>query len=57
VQPSVGTKAITSPQETLQEGSALSSNLPEGEHWRNIKKWVVFSDLHVDLKTAEVRVV
>ena len=32
----------------------LQFNLPQGAHWHSIKTWVVFSDLHVSLKTAEV---
>ena len=32
----------------------LQLNAPQGAHWDSIKTWVVFSDLHVSHKTAEV---
>lgn len=32
----------------------LQLNVPQGAHWDSIKTWVVFSDLHVSFKTAEV---
>ena len=32
----------------------LQSNVPQGAHWDSLKTWVVFSDLHVSPKTAEV---
>lgn len=51
-------KSLTA--ESLQHRSSsqpqidLQSNVPQGVHWDSIKTWVVFSDLHVSLKTAEV---
>ena len=32
----------------------LAANVPTGEHWQRVQRWVVFSDLHVSLKTTEV---
>ena len=54
--PAAGTNALAPTQEASPEGSALAIHVPEGDHWRDIKKWVVFSDLHVSAKTAEVRI-
>ena len=32
----------------------LAANVPQGEHWASVERWVVFSDLHVSLKTVDV---
>lgn len=32
----------------------LHADVPAGAHWQGIQSWVVFSDLHVSLKTADV---
>ena len=32
----------------------LHADLPAGTHWQDVQSWVVFSDLHVSLKTADV---
>lgn len=32
----------------------LTANVPQGDHWQEVKRWVVFSDLHVSPKTEEV---
>lgn len=32
----------------------LHANVPPGNHWQDVKSWVVFSDLHVGFKTADV---
>ena len=32
----------------------LHADVPAGTHWQGVQSWVVFSDLHVSLKTADV---
>lgn len=32
----------------------LAANVPTGQHWDDVRQWVVFSDLHVSVKTVEV---
>ena len=32
----------------------LHADVPVGTHWQGVQSWVVFSDLHVSLKTADV---
>lgn len=32
----------------------LAANVPRGQHWADVQRWVVFSDLHVSVKTTEV---
>lgn len=33
---------------------ATGSDKPKGKRWENVDKWVMFSDLHVSVKTLSV---
>ena len=41
-------------QLSVQSQIDLHADAPAGTHWQGIQSWVVFSDLHVSLKTADV---
>ena len=41
-------------QQTVQPCIDLHANAPEGAHWQSVTSWVVFSDLHVGLRTVDV---
>lgn len=46
---------VTAPsQQSVQPQINLHANIPQGAQWQRVDSWVVFSDLHVSLKTADV---
>ena len=44
----------TPSQQTVQPYNDLHANAPKGAHWQRVDSWVVFSDLHVGLRTINV---
>ena len=41
-------------QQVLRLCPDLHANAPDGAHWQRVESWVVFSDLHVGLRTIDV---